>query len=101
MSDVDSMLALNKVLQKTKEAIHTWFCQVKYSSSRAISMLLTEKANAEVLILQLSNILIWTTKTVKLAVVGMEILGHWQYLKIYKISLERYLGKRNIELLKW
>lgn len=31
---------------------------------------------------------------------GVEILEYWQRLKIHSMSLKRYLGERNIELLK-
>lgn len=34
------------------------------------------------------------------AIVGVEILEHWQRFKVYGMSLERYLGEGNIELLK-
>lgn len=40
-------------------------------------MLLTEKANARLLILKLSNVFIQATKTVYIAVVGVEKQEHW------------------------
>lgn len=52
------MLTLNKTIQKAKEGLETRFCQIKYLPSWAISALLTEKANARLLIPQLSDVLI-------------------------------------------
>ena len=31
----------------------------------------------------------------------MKVLKHWQHLKVYRISLEKYLSGRKIELLQW
>ena len=44
--------------------------------------------------------LIRAAKTVDPAVAGVEILEHWQRLKVHGMSLERYLGEGNMELLK-
>ena len=32
--------------------------------------------------------------------IRIEILEHWQKLKVHKMPLERYLGERKMELLK-
>lgn len=93
-------MALNEVLQKDRKSIYIWFCWVRYLLSGAISMLLTEKANAGILIFQWSNVLIWVTKTVDLAIKEVEILKHWQHFKVYWMLLEKYLDKENMELLK-
>ena len=97
-SGADLMLALNEALQKAGE--ETRFCRVRYSPSGAISTLLTEKANAGLFIPRLSNVLIRAAKTVDQAIVGVEILEHWQRLKVHGMSLERYLGEGYMELLK-
>ena len=99
-SEADLMLALNKALQKAGEGLDTRFIRVSYAPSGAISALLTEQANAGVLLPRLSNLLIRTAKTVDPAVVGVEILEHWQRLKVHGMSLERYLGEGKMELLK-
>lgn len=78
MSEADLMLALNEALQKAGEGLDTRFSRVRYALSGAISTLLTEKANAGLLIPRLSNLLIRTAKT---AIVGVEILEYWQRLK--------------------
>lgn len=44
--------------------------------------------------------LIRAEKTVDPAVVGVEVLEHWQCLKVHGMSLERYLGEGSMELLK-
>ena len=100
-SEADLMLALNEALQKAGEGSDTRFIRAKYAPSGAISALLTEQANARSLIPRLSNLLIRTVKTVDLAVVGVEILEHWQRLKVHEMPLERYLGEGKMELLKW
>ena len=92
-SEADLMLALNEALQKAGEGSGTRFILVKYAPSGAISALLTEQANAGSLIRRLSNLLIRMVKTVDPAVVGVEILEHWQRLKVHGIPLERYLGE--------
>ena len=48
----------------------------------------------------MSNILIQAAKTVDVAIVGVEVLEHWQHLKVHGMSLERYLGKGKMELLQ-
>ena len=73
---------------------------MRYSPSRAISALLTKKANARLFIPRLSNVLIRAAKTVNLAIIRVEILDYWQCLKVHGISLERYLAEGCIELLK-
>ena len=94
------MLALNEALQKAREGLDTQFVQVKYAPSGTISALLTEQANAGLLIPRLSNLLIRAAKTVDAAVVGVEILEHWQRLKVHGMSLQRYLGEGKMEQLK-
>ena len=94
------MLALNEALQKAGKELDTRFIRVKYVPSGAISALLTEQTNAGVLLPRLSNLLIRTAKTVDPAVVGVEILEHWQRLKVHGMSLERYLDEGKMELLK-
>ncbi len=62
--------------------------------------LLNEKANAGSIVPWLSNVLIRAAKTVDQAIVGVEILEHWQRLKVHRMSLERYLGEGSMDLLK-
>lgn len=76
MSEADLMLVLNKALHMAGEGLDTRLVRVKHAPSGAISVLLTEKANAGLLIPRLSNLLIRTIKTVDPAVVGVEILEH-------------------------
>ena len=86
MSEADLMLALNGALQRVEEGLETRFCRVRYSPSGAVSALLTEKANAGSVIPRLSNVLIRAAKTVDAAIVGVEILEHWQRLKVHGMS---------------
>lgn len=44
--------------------------------------------------------LIRAAKIVDQAIVRVEILEHWQCLKVHGISFKKYLGKRSMELLK-
>ncbi len=99
-AEADLMLALNEALQKAGEGLDTRFIRVKYAPSGAISALLTEQANAGSLIPRLSNLLIRTIKAVDPAVVGVEILEHWQRLKVHGMPLGRYLSEGKMELLK-
>ena len=94
------MLVLNEALAKAGEGVDVRFSRVRYSPSGAVSALLTEKANARILIPRLSNVLIRAAKTVDEAIVGVEILEHWQHLKVHGMSLDRYLGEGKMELLK-
>ena len=100
MLEADLMLALNEVLQKAAEGLDTRFSRVRYAPQGAIFALLTEKANTGVLILRLSNLLIRDAKTVDSAVVGVEILEHWQRVMVHRMSLERYLGEGKMDVLK-
>ena len=94
------MLALNEILPKAGEGLDTWFTWIKYAPSGEISALLTEKANVGLLISRLSNLLIRAAKTVDPAVVEVEMLEHWQQLKVNEMPLERYLSEGKIKLLK-
>lgn len=95
------MLVLNEALQKAGKESDTRFSRIRYMPSKVVSALLTKKANAGLLILQLSNVLIWTAKTDDIVIVKVKVLKHWQHLKIYRISLEKYLSGGKIELLQW
>ena len=99
-SEVDLMLMLNETLQKVGETQDIRFSRVRYALLRAISALLTKKANAGLLVLRWSNLLIWAAKSVNASVVQIEILENWQCLKVYGMSLERYLGDGKMDLLK-
>ena len=100
MSEADLMLALNKALARAEERVDIRFLRVKYSLSGAVFALLTEKANAGLSIPQLSNVLIRAAKTVNIAIIEIDILEHWQRLKVHGMSLDRYLGYSKIELLR-
>ncbi len=67
---------------------------------KKVSALLTEKANAGLIVPRLSNTLIRAAKTVDAAIVRVEILEHWQRLKVHGMSLDRCLGEGKMELLK-
>ena len=99
-SEADLMLALNEALQKAGEEPCIRFSRVRYAPSGAISALLTEKADAGQLIPRRSNLLIRAVKSVDPAVVGVEVLEHWQRLKVHGMPLNRYLGEGKMELLK-
>lgn len=57
MSEADLMLVPKEVLIKAGEGVDIRFSRIRYSSSGAESGLLTEKANAGLLIPRLSNTL--------------------------------------------
>ena len=65
-----------------------------------MSALLNEKADTGSIIPRMSNVLIRAAKTIDQAIVGVEVLEHWQRLKVHGIPLERYLGEGNMDLLK-
>lgn len=94
------MLVLNKALQKAGIEPKVRFSRVWYAPSGSISALLTEKADASMLLPHRSNLLIRATKTVDNAVIGVEILEQWQRLKVHGMSLERYLEPGKMELLR-
>ena len=98
MSEADLMLVLNEALQKAGEGSR--FCRVRYSPSGAVSALLTENSDAGTIIPRLSNVLIRAAKSVDQAIIGVEVLEHWQRLKIHGMPLERYLAAGSMELLK-
>lgn len=94
------MLALNEALQKAGVEPKTRFIRVKYAPSGSISALLTEKSDATILLPQQSNMLTRAAKAIDDAVIGVEILEHWHRLKVHGMSLDRYFGPGNMELLK-
>lgn len=100
MSEADLMLALNEALAKAGEGVDVRFLRVRNSPSGSVSALLTEKANAGLLIPRLSNALIRAAKTVDAAIIGVEVLEHWQRLKVHGMSLDRYLGDGKMQLLR-
>lgn len=95
------MLALNKILQKVGELVSVQFSKIGYSQFEAISTYLTKKADVIVLLKTWINVLIRVTKTIDQAVIGAKTLERWHSLKVYGISLERYLGEGKIELFRW
>lgn len=99
-SEADIILALNEALQKAGIKPKIRFTRVKYAPSGSISALLTEKADATMLLPQQSNMLIRAAKTIDDAVIGVKVLEQWHRLKVHGMSLERYLGQGNMELLK-
>lgn len=99
-SEADLMLVLNEALQKAGETQDIRFSRVRYAPSGAISALLTEKADAGLLVPRWSNLLIRAAKSVDASVVGIEILEHWQRLKVHGMPLERYLGDGKMDLLR-
>lgn len=68
------MLALNEALQKAGVEAKVWFSRVRYAPSGSISALLTEKADATMLLPQQSNLLIQAAKAIDSKVIGVEIL---------------------------
>lgn len=94
----DIMLVLNKTLLKAEKPEFFRFSKMRYSPSGAISALLTKKANAIELFKTRTNILIQAAKTINQAVIN--VLERWHWLKIHRILLDKYLGKRKIELFK-
>ena len=58
MSEANLILVLNKALQKVGEEFDIYFSRIKYTSLGKVSILFTKKANAGLLISQLSNVLI-------------------------------------------
>lgn len=100
MLEADLILVLNEALARAGKGVDIQFSQVKYLLSGEVSALLTKKANARLLISQLSNVFIWASKTVDAAMIEVEILEYWQYLKVHGMSLNRYLDEKKMELLK-
>lgn len=98
-SEADLILMLNESLQKAGIPAYIRFSRVGYSQSGAISALLTEKANAENLVRDHSNMLIRAAKSIDEKVIGIEALERWQRLKMHGMLLARYLGKGKMELL--
>ena len=98
-SKADLILALNEALQKVGIETKIRFSRVKYAPSESISALLTEKANAMILIPSRSNLLIRAAKSVDEVIVRVEVLEQWQRLKIHGMPLEKYLGPGKMELL--
>ena len=99
-SKANLMLVLNEALQKAGIETKVCFSRVRYAPSGSISALLTEKADATMLISLRSNLLIQAAKSVDNAVVGVEVLEQWQRLKVHGIPLDRYIGLEKMELLK-
>lgn len=75
------------------------FCRVGYAQSGAISAFLKEKASAEDLVKEHSNVLIRAAKSIDEAVIGVEALERWERLKVHGMSLARYFGEGKMELL--
>lgn len=76
-SEVDLILALNKILQKTGILAYTQFSKVGYLQSGAIFALLRKKSSIEQLVDNYSNILIRAAKIVDVRVIGIETLKYW------------------------
>ncbi len=84
------MLVLNKSLKKVRTLAYIRFSKVGYLQSRAIFTLFTKRLNAKYLVKDYSSLLIQVAKSVDKKVISIEILEHWQRLKLYRISLVQY-----------
>ena len=98
--EADLMLAPNEELQKARVESKVRFSRVQYPPSGLVLALLTEKADATMLLPERSNLLIQAAKTVDNTLVGVEIIKQWQCLKVHGMSLERYLGPGKLKLLR-
>lgn len=65
----------------------------------AITALLMEKSNTEDMIKGHANMLIRVIKLIDKKVIRVEALEYWQKLKVHKMSLVQYLGKKKMKLL--
>lgn len=91
-------LALYEVPEKTEEGSNLRFFLLKYSPFGATSTLLNEKTNVGLLISWKSNLLIRAVKSLDSEVIVVEVLKHWQRLKVHGMSLEKYLEEERMEL---
>lgn len=72
---------------------------MRYLQFKAISALFIEKSNAKELIGSYSNILMKSAKLIDKKVDKVEVPIRWQQLKVYGMSIARYLGEGKIEIL--
>lgn len=98
-SKTDFILVLDQFLQKLGISTYMRFSRVGYFQSSTIYRLLTKMFNSKDLIRHHSKILIQAAKLINERVIQMESLKWWDRIKIYRMSLIRYLGKRKIEIL--
>lgn len=94
------MIALSKVLQKVDIKPKIQFIWVKYPLSGSISIFCMEKADITMLLPHWLIMLIWVAKAIDEAVIEVEVLEQWHHPKIYRMSLEVYLGPGNMEFSK-
>lgn len=59
-----------------------------------------EQADASILLLQQSNLMIQAAKLVNQVFIRVKIFKHWQRFKVHGMLLARYFGPNKINLLK-
>lgn len=62
--------------------------------------LLTKKARAKNPLNAQKNLFIQTAKIVDTIVIGVETLKYWQYFKVYRMPLDKYLEEERIKIFK-
>ena len=101
MSEINLMLELNtgiRSLEGVPRSVKA--IKVSYSERGVISVLLSERSNAEELITRHRDRLIKAIRTVDATVTDVEIVTKWYKVKLAGMPLDRYLHEKGIELLK-
>ena len=101
MPVADLMLELNtgiRSLEGVPRSVKA--IKVSYSERGAISVLLSERSNAEELITRHRDRLIKAIRTMDVIITGVKIVIKWHKVKLVGIPLDKYLHEKGMELLK-
>ena len=95
MPEADLMLELNTGIRNLEGVPRqVKAIKVSYSEKGVISVLLSERLNAEELVARHRDRLIKVIKTVDVAVTGVEIVTKWHKVKLAGMPLDRYLQEK-------
>lgn len=95
----DLLLAVNLAIKKCELPDHIRLLRLWETPSGAISGVLKEGANAEMLISAKKEILI-AAKKLDSSISSFQAAEQWYSLRIHTVSLERYLNSSGMEILK-
>ena len=101
MPEADLMLELNtgiRSLEGVPRSVKA--IKVLYFKKGAISVFLSKRSNTKKLITKHRDRLIKAIRTVNIIVIGVKIITKWHKVKLAEMSLNKYLHKKDIKLLK-
>ena len=93
-------LTVNEVLQRSDVSTHMRAIKAKYSTTKAISVLLEKKTSANMILLIYKDSLIKAIKKMNEKMTKVQSVEQWHRLRIHELSMNRYYEAEEMKLLR-